>query len=306
MARRLRFIQEGGALVEVTSRTLHGRLLLRPSRELNDLIGGILGRAQRRYGVAIVAYAFQSNHYHLLVCERDARQLSGFMGYLNGNLAREISRLTGWSGKIWERRYQAIVVSEEDLAQIQRFRYVLSHGCKENLVARLREWPGVQCVHALLDGEPLTGHWFDRTREHAARQRGEDFEHHRYATAETVTLSPLPCWEGLAPERYRQRIAEVVEMIEADAAAEAQRTKMRPLGVTTIRSQDPYSHPQRLKRSAIPLLHAASREVRRRFRDAYAAFVAAYRSAAERLRAGDAAPPFPIGCFPPALPFVAR
>ena len=306
MARRLRFIQEGGALVEVTSRTLHGRLLLRPSRELNDLIGGILGRAQRRYEVEIVAYAFLSNHYHLLVCVRDARQLAGFMGYLNGRLAREISRLTGWSGKIWARRYQAIVVSEEELAQVQRFAYVLSHGCKENLVAHLREWPGAHCVHALLDGEPLTGHCFDRTREHAARQRGENFDLYRYATAETVTLAPLPCWKGLTPEEYRQRVSDVVERAEADAAAERQSTKARPLGVATIRSQDPYSRPRRLKRSVAPLLHAASREVRRRFRDAYAAFVAAYRRAAERLRAGDAAPPFPIGCFPPALPFVAR
>ena len=37
MGRKLRYIPEEGALVEVTCRTLQGRLLLRPSPELNDI-----------------------------------------------------------------------------------------------------------------------------------------------------------------------------------------------------------------------------------------------------------------------------
>jgi hypothetical protein len=44
--------------------------------------------------------------------------------------------------------------------------------------------------------------------------------------------------------------------------------------------------------------------MRRQFWEAYAWFVAAYRDAAEKLRAGDLDPPFPPGCFPPAMPFV--
>lgn len=38
--------------------------------------------------------------------------------------------------------------------------------------------------------------------------------------------------------------------------------------------------------------------------DAYALFVAAYRAAAEKLRAGIRDVAFPIGSFPPALPFM--
>jgi hypothetical protein len=52
MPRPLRFVP-GNALVEITTRTLQGRLLLRPSPELNDLVLGIVGRAQDRYGMAI-------------------------------------------------------------------------------------------------------------------------------------------------------------------------------------------------------------------------------------------------------------
>ena len=42
------------------------------------------------------------------------------MRYLNSNLAREVSRLARWSDGIWSRRYQAIVVSSEEEAQVAR------------------------------------------------------------------------------------------------------------------------------------------------------------------------------------------
>jgi hypothetical protein len=61
---------------------------------------------------------------------------------------------------------------EEEAAQVERLRYVLAHGCKEGLVERLRDWPGVSAVRALLEDESLEGLWFDRTREHVSRRRG--------------------------------------------------------------------------------------------------------------------------------------
>ena len=66
MGRKLRYIPDGGGLVEVTSRTLHGRPLLRPSRELNDITAGILGRAQRLYPVDLVAFVSASKRVALL------------------------------------------------------------------------------------------------------------------------------------------------------------------------------------------------------------------------------------------------
>ena len=49
MSRKLRFVPEGGALVEVTRRTIRGRSLLRPSQQLNSIFLGVLGRAQSRH-----------------------------------------------------------------------------------------------------------------------------------------------------------------------------------------------------------------------------------------------------------------
>ncbi len=216
MGRKLRYLPEEGALVEVTCRTLQGRLLLRPSPELNDIAAGVLGRAQRLYPVDLMAISLLSTHYHMIARAESAKRLARFVGYFNSNLAREVSRLTGWTGKIWDRRYQAILISNEEEVQVARFRYVLSHGVKENLVANLRQWPGLQSVRQLADGEPLVGTWFDRTQEYLARRKGEAVDRLRYATPETVVFSPLPCWEHLSPEAYRQRVANMATEIEED------------------------------------------------------------------------------------------
>jgi hypothetical protein len=49
-SRLLRFIPGKKTLVEVTTRTVHSRLPLRPSNEFNEIVLGILGRAQENTG----------------------------------------------------------------------------------------------------------------------------------------------------------------------------------------------------------------------------------------------------------------
>ncbi len=226
------------------------------------------------------------------------------MGYFNSKLAREVARSTGWRDKVFSRRYQAILVSDEEEAQIGRLVYVLSHGCKENLVARPQDWPGVHSVTALLTGEPIEGIWFDRTREWEARLRSEEFGARQFAETEVVNLAPLPCWRDLSAEQYRDRIRELIEAIIAQAVARRAATGIEPLGPAAILRQHPFSQPAKTKKSPAPLVHAASKRVRTEVKIAYAWFARAFREAAEYLRAGDRLARFPRGSFPPGLPFV--
>jgi hypothetical protein len=99
-------------------------------------------------------------------------------------------------------------------------------------------------------------------------------------------------------------VAVPVSEIEGEAATRRERTGIQPLGPAAILAQSSQSRPLKTKRSPAPAVHAATRAVRRELRDAYYWFVAAYRDAAEQLRAGRRDPPFPMGCFPPPLPFV--
>jgi len=305
MGRRIRYLPpEGSGLVEVTCRTVQGRLLLTPSSELNEILLGALGRAQQLYPVGICAFAFASNHFHLLLRVESTLQLSLFMGHFNSNLAREAGRLVHWREKFWGRRYQAIPISEEEEAQMERLRYVLAHGCKEGLVERLRDWPGVSAVRALLDEEPLEGLWFDRTREHHARRRGIAFERLEFATPYTVHLEPLPCWAHLSTEEYRRRVAELVTDIEGHEALKRELLGQPAKGQAAILAQEPQAAPVRLKKSPAPLFHAASRKIRQALYEGYKYFLAAFRDAAARLRAGELEVVFPSGSFPPAASWV--
>ena len=159
-------------------------------------------------------------------------------------------------------------------------------------------------VRAVLDGESLTGTWFDRTKEYAARLRGESYTRYQYATKETVVLSPLPCWRHMAVEKYRERIAGLVQQVEAEAAAERKRTGIQPLGAAGVLKQRPHACPSKPKKSPAPGFHAATKAARRELWEAYGRFVAAFREASERLRQGDRTARFPLGSFPPGLPFV--
>ncbi len=308
MARPLRFVPTGH-VVEVTCRTLQERALLRPSPALNEIALGVLGRAQRRYGLRIHVFVFMSNHYHLLASPEDALQLARFMAYLNANLAKEVSRLHRWKGKVWARRYRAIVLSQEEEAQVGRLRYILAHGVKEGLVRSPSDWPGAHCVVALRDGVSLEGSWFDRSLEHKARRRSRRTPDRPqvFPEQESLRLSPLPCWEGLDEGKRRDRIRDLLHQVEAEGAREVRargriaRLPRRP----SILRQNPHSRPRAAKRTSAPAFHAATASAREALRAAYRWFVQVFRAAAERLRGGDPSPGFPEGSFPPGLPFVS-
>jgi REP element-mobilizing transposase RayT len=304
MPRRLRFIPEG-SLVEVTCRTIHGRFLLTPRPLVRRRTIGVLGRAQRLYPVRVHAFAFLSNHYHLLLTVESAERLARFMNYLNSNLAREIGRIAHWRERFWSGRYHAIVVSEEEAAQASRLRYVLSHGCKEGLVAAPTDWPGAHSAQALTSGTRMSGEWVDRTRAWRTRGRAPAVESAEFVEKEELALVPLPCWQNLPPHDYRERIEEVLSEIQSTSSRRLRDSGIEPLGAKWIVRQDPHQGPSRGPRRPTPLVHAATGGVRESFRMAYGLFTAAYRRAASQLRAGVRDAIFPAGSFPPSLPFFA-
>ena len=112
-----------GALVEVTYRTIQGRFLLRPSPELDELVVGVLARAQSFCDAELIGIVVLSNHVHLLLWVPNQWHLSTLMQHFGGNVAREVNRLRDWRGSLWERRYTGIYVTKEPAAQIERLAY---------------------------------------------------------------------------------------------------------------------------------------------------------------------------------------
>src|SRR3990170_2025694 len=87
-----------GSMWEITLRTMQSRLLMPPTPACCDRILGILGRALEHHpGIALHAFVFLNNHYHMLLTAKDGESLANFMCFVNSNIARKIGKLVGWS-----------------------------------------------------------------------------------------------------------------------------------------------------------------------------------------------------------------
>lgn len=315
MPRGPRYIPPGWS-VEITTSTICGFYLLPANTQFTRIVVGILARAQEKHPLRIHAAVATSSHYHLILTPKDAEQLADFMEFVNGNLAREAGLAIGWRGRFWRERYHLIPISPEPEALLSRLRYVLSNTVKENLVARASQWEGLHSAQALIDGKPMQGIWYDRSKEYEARRQSERRAARRGTPVEEISrgafmthyelkLAPLPCWENLSTAAIRKKVAEMMIEIEAEAAALREVLGTELKGMERIRNQNPLHHSPHSKRSPKPLCHAASKEMRERVKQAYRGFVEMFREASLKVRFGNAVEAiFPKGSFPPSLPFI--
>ena len=291
-------------MVEVTTRTIQSRFLLRPSAELNDMILGVIGRASFLYDVDVHSFVVLSNHIHFLVSPVNGEQLAKFMAHVNRNISEEAGRLHDWTGALWDRRYRGIVVVDEE-SQEARLKYLLQNGCKEGLVDSPLAWPGATSARAMVGSGEVAGTWVDRSGMYRTRMAGKRVVQSDFETRYVTQLAPLPCWSHLSAEEYRLRCAEMIAEIEDETASLNARLGRRVLGVGRISSQDPHGKPRSTSKSPAPMVHAASRAAREIFLEAYRIFLAAYRRAAKALQAGhETVVEFPANAFPPPGPFV--
>lgn len=286
---------------EVTIDTIQGRYLLRPSREVRDLILGVVGRAQERYdAIRLYAFVFTRNRATLLLSSGDEELLPKFMAYVAGEISRKLGRLLDWSGKLWASRYRALPILDEE-AIIARLRFVLAQGVHEGLVASPRAWPGASCVPALLGPMNLEGAWVDRDREARLRGQGLDPPAAAYVHPYRVVLTPIPAWAELPRPELVARYQAIIEAIEREHLVTGAGPVLDPV---ELQRQDPFTRPASLPtRGLARFCHATYKAVVDAFGAAYQRFRAAFLAAARALAARPSATAtlvaeFPAGCHP--------
>lgn len=315
MGRPLRMIVPGQAMI-ITMRCFQARFFLRPSKRVNAIVAGVLGKAQQRYHMEIHYFVVLSNHLHLYVTPESPQQLEAFQRFLASNLSKEIGALRGWRGGIFRSRYSAIHVTDEEEAQVARLVYLMAHGVKEGLVPRPQDWPGLQPLKELLRGQFRIhgGRWIQRSALYAAdrayrsnrkakqpRLRKKPPRRIDFTEEVPVELTPIPCWAHLEPSQYAAALRELLSQIAHDHA-ELIATVPRDWK-QRILQRDPIAEPARYKRSARPFCHAATPEAWWEFKRLYEDFRSAFRLASDLLRQGslEAFALFPEGAFPPRL-----
>ena len=285
MPHHLRYQSQTWATHHITSRCLQGFAFLKPTKEINAIISGVLCYSLNSYKQVIELhhYAFLSNHFHLLISAAKTEHMSKFLGHFKGNLARELGRVHDWHGTLWQKRFSnEEILDEGGLEEI--FKYITQNSVKEGLVDHPSQWSGVHGFHQLVEGKNLVGDWLNRTKLYVARKRanarGNVVNEWDYTTEYKASLTAPPMWCDDSEEEYRARCQRLCDTAIEEALANREKPAM---GMAKVMGQETYKA-RFTKRSSRPLCRTKCIERLKAFKEAYYAFKAQFQEASATLR----------------------
>jgi putative transposase len=262
-----------------------------PTNERLDIFTFSLAKAQAKFpGIDVLAVCQMSNHVHLVVRDKTA-ELSGFMQYFLGHLAKRINRLDQIRGAVFERRFAEIVILDE-LAVQSRVAYAVANPVEANLVRSPREWQGL-CAYAGRETWRKSVTYFHEGRYQRALAA---------AGGDTAAVRRTDFCESAM---FEMRAVDG-EMADAIAAAvKARVTELRAqqrgvVGMEAALKMSPFDRPKWSSRSRMPLCMASTLEGWFDFLGVWRTFVGAFRDASKMFRGGEIAVAFPPGAFRPS------
>jgi REP element-mobilizing transposase RayT len=99
----------------------------------------LLQKGLERYGHRLHAYCWMTNHVHLLL-QAGAVPLSTFLGSLSSTYARSVNARDGRVGHLFERRYRASLV-QQDQYLLEVVRYIHLNPVRANIVESPNDYP---------------------------------------------------------------------------------------------------------------------------------------------------------------------
>jgi REP-associated tyrosine transposase len=268
-------------------------------RIAKGLIGSAFARAQRLHKVEVFGLVAMSNHLHALVRTK-GKNLAGFMRDVKARITEAVNLLTGKSGPLWARRYDA-QPAVDDEGCCERQGYLLDNPRKANLVADSQHWPGLLLAFGLADEDRLEFEYLDRVAWHDAGSPDDLTPFFRTATLE---LSPLPVCEGMSREACRASTLSWMEAArakhEADLTPEERARFKTPLGIDKVLQTEPESRPKAPSFRERPYVFG-SPEARKRYTAAVTATAQHHAELSERYRNGERDVRFPDGTYPPPI-----
>jgi putative transposase len=99
----------------------------------------ILFEGIAHHKISVFCYTFMLNHYHLLLEQYEAYDVSRFMKYIGQRLSISTNRKYGRVGHLMQGRF-GIVVSDSDATTLHLSRYIHMNPVSAKLVKRPEEW----------------------------------------------------------------------------------------------------------------------------------------------------------------------
>jgi putative transposase len=113
----------------------------------------VLGQAQQRTPLPLLAYCLMPNHFHLVVGPVENQRLSRFMHWLTATHSKRwhSRHATAGTGPVYQGRFKAFPV-QTNTYFINVCRYVERNAVRARLVSTAEEWPWSSLVHDRQNG----------------------------------------------------------------------------------------------------------------------------------------------------------
>ena len=269
----------------VTRRTAQRQFLLKPSTLTTNTIGYVLAVAAARHRILIHAAVVLSNHYHLVVTDPYA-ELPAFLQYLDSLVARAMNASYGRWEAFWAPgSFSGVALAgPEDV--VEKCAYALANPSAAGLVSSGREWPGLwsppEAVGTTWRTFQRPDHFFSRGGSMPARA--------------ALELTPPP---GPGVEAFRGLLTARLLEKETEADQALARAGRRFMGTRKVLVQNHTDHPAsgEPRRALSPRVAARDKWQRIEAIGRLRSFLAEYRVALARLRAGLEDAVFPVGTY---------
>jgi REP element-mobilizing transposase RayT len=263
-----------GSAYMVTRVCTQQQYLLRPDRETNNAVVYCLAVAAQRHAIEVIDFVQMSNHLHHAFYDRHGNG-PAFYEDFHKLLAKCMNARRGRWENFFSTEQVGVARLETREALIKELVYIATNPVKDDLVARVDDWPGSSGYRALLSGEPLRV-WRPK---HFFAERGT-------MPAEVTLHLTIPPELGDRDE-ILAAVKDGVENFERKAALSRVGTKRWVMGRKNVLAQSWHDSPVKRKprRGLRPTIAARNLLARLEAIQRKREFVAAYRLAREALLA---------------------
>lgn len=273
----------------ITVRTEGQTFFLRPSKDVNKTIGGIIARYQEILQVEIFAYTIMSNHMHLVV-RAPLGNLDEFMENVDREIARRINHKHRRKGRFWSRRYRPLaIVTDKDLEGA--FLYTVTNAVHHGGARHPSEWPGLCSYQQNISEKPLTFAFY----HYSEPDENKRTTHHQ------LTISPLPQFKDLSHRERSKRISKLIDDRTGELIEKRESEGKGFLTKEQVRAIDPFETSKVRKRSSAGGCYSKDAAIIREFKRIEAQKRVSYSLSSLRFRLGELLTTFPEFTFKPPL-----
>jgi putative transposase len=277
-----------GRTYMITRRCTQRQFLLHPDDATNNAYLYCLGVAVQRTGVVLRFTAGESNHHHTGIHDPHGNYPE-FIEHFHKLLAKCMNSLRGRWENFWSSEQTSVLRLVDAADVLDKMVYALTNPCKDNLVEKVTDWPGVNSYAATLAGKTLTA-----TRPaHFFREKGN------MPATVTLEFQQPNEFKNMSRKEFADMLRTRVKDFEAKAEERRRATGARVLGRKAILKQHWWDSPttREPRRELNPRVAAKDKWSRIEALQRNKLFVKLYRRAFKAFKDGIKNIVFPVGTY---------